>query len=167
MAQYDVPPSITLLVGLPASGKSTYVKSYLKDHPNTVVVSSDDIIENYANRHGKTYNEVFHEYIDAAEVQFREELKIAISDKKDILVDRTNLSVRGRNKILANVPKTYNKYAIIFTVSDEDLEKRMEQRLKETGKSVPKNIMETMKASYVMPSEKEGFTSVIAMPQLF
>jgi len=53
------------LVGVPASGKSTWVENqdWAKDY---VIVSTDDFVEKYAADQGKTYNEVFKEFMPIA-----------------------------------------------------------------------------------------------------
>lgn len=157
----EIAPSISLLVGLPASGKTTYVNSYIKSHPETVVISSDDIIQKYADDNGMTYDAAWPIYKDEAEKLFREYLRLAIESKKSILVDRTNLSVKSRRRVMANVPKTYNKYALIFSVSEDELRRRLLQRKFDAGKSIPDDVIGTMRDRYEAPSEEEGFDAVI------
>jgi predicted kinase len=51
---------VIILCGVPTSGKSSWVKN----NPGYTVISSDNIIENYAQHIGSTYNEVFPDYIE-------------------------------------------------------------------------------------------------------
>ena len=50
------PPSVTFLVGLPCSGKSTYVETHMPEH---FVVSMDTITEAIGKIFGFTYNDMF------------------------------------------------------------------------------------------------------------
>ena len=56
-------PTIYMLIGVPASGKSTWVE---QNKGNALVISTDNLIEAYAANLGKTYNEVFKEQIKIA-----------------------------------------------------------------------------------------------------
>ncbi len=52
-------PKLYMLIGVPASGKSTWLKKNMS--PDSVIVSSDDHVERLAAMQGKTYNEAFKE----------------------------------------------------------------------------------------------------------
>ena len=156
-------PSITILVGLPASGKSTYVKKYLESYPDVIIASSDDVIQEYADANGMNYTEAWNAYKDDADKIFKENLQNAIDEKKTVIVDRTNLTAKARRRLLANVPKTYNKYAVVFSVPDEELNIRLVRRAEETGKHIPAYALENMRDIYEPPSEEEGFTSIHIM----
>ena len=55
---YSHHPVAYILIGLPGSGKSTWIRNnQTKD--DFVVISSDDEIEKYAKSQSKTYSEVF------------------------------------------------------------------------------------------------------------
>ena len=54
-----------VLVGVPGSGKSTWVKNQ-KWANDCVVVSTDEFVEDYAKECGLTYSEVFDDYMPTA-----------------------------------------------------------------------------------------------------
>jgi hypothetical protein len=58
-------PTVYVLVGVPGSGKSTWIKNqdWAQD---CVVVSTDDFVEDYAKEVGSTYSEVFDDYMPTA-----------------------------------------------------------------------------------------------------
>lgn len=149
-------PHFVMMIGLPASGKSTYAESKFPDY---VRISSDDYIEAYALEQGKTYNEVFKEYIDTAQKLCFKDLMDALAQEKNIVLDRTCLSTKVRAKILKDVPDIYYKTAIHVYCSDEnEYNHRLNNR---PGKNIPIHILETMKNSFqdVVPSE--GFDQFI------
>lgn len=151
---------IILLVGLPGSGKSTWVKNFLLTHSDYVIVSSDDIIDAYAKSIGKTYTEVFNDFMGNAEVEYNIKLSTSLREGKNIIVDRTNLTVKARRKILSKVSKDYKKTAIVFNTPVDEIKKRLIQRDYEIGKSIPNHIFSSMLENYVAPTSSEGFDEI-------
>ena len=161
MKPSDHSPKLIMLIGLPASGKTTWTNKFLAQNPGYTVVSSDDIIERYAKKDGINYSQAFHKYADVADKEFKQELQAALQAKKNIIVDRTNMSKKSRNKILSNVPKGYERIAVVFDVARPELDKRLVQREYDTGKRIPKEVVDGMHASYSPPSKEEGFAEII------
>lgn len=158
MSDRHYQPSIFVLVGLPASGKSTWRSRFTQERP-CAVISSDDIIEEIAAEQGKTYSEVFSEAIKVSDKMARERFQAAVRERKDIVLDRTNMSVKSRASFLAGLPKDYRKRAIVFEVSEAVLNERLEKR-NATGKVIPKSVIESMRASYQTPTDAEGFDTI-------
>lgn len=69
-----------ILCGIPCSGKSTYVQKLrtLKYWENSVVLSTDNYIEQRARELNKTYNDIFKETIKEATHNLQKELDLAI-----------------------------------------------------------------------------------------
>ena len=152
-------PYITLLVGIPGVGKSTWLKKFAgKDY--FIVLSTDVALELIAKEKGKTYNEVFKDNIDKVTKEFFETLFLACKSNKNIVIDRTNLTIKSRKKILDLVPENYEKEAIIFECDDETLSYRLNSR---PDKIISVNVVGKMKASYQPPSLEEGFDSIITI----
>ena len=140
------------MVGLPGCGKSTYATNHLSDH-DVVYLSTDAIIEAKAAAIGKTYDECFKDFIDEATIEFFNRLDDAIRNDLDIIVDRTNLSVKSRRKILARFPKDYSKSAHVICCSREIQAKRLDR----PGKSIPAHVIEDMRKNFEFPQISEGF----------
>jgi len=151
-----------LLIGLPGSGKTTYVNTFLTSNPDYVVLSSDNIIERLAKEAGMIYNDdAFNMFRDAAEAEYKQQVGESINKKLNIIVDRTNQTLKARRKVLARLPKTYKKTAIVFDISREELNRRLLKREQETGKHIPQNIVDEMIGFYVAPDLSEGFDEII------
>ena len=153
---------IYILVGPPAAGKSTWVEKEFQGECH--VVSTDDIIQEIADNDGKTYNETFAKYIKAAEVIMWQEFdRMVNGDYNPIVVDRTNMSVKSRRRFferLRNFHKGhgYQLHAVVFPKpEDEEYERRLNSR---PGKTIPEPVINGMLASFEMPTESEGFTSI-------
>lgn len=150
-----------ILVGVPASGKSTWVE---KNHNlNTFIVSTDHYIEQHAALQKKTYSDVFAEYIQIATCNMVEDVKYARNNGFDIIWDQTNTSVKARAKKLKMLPN-YKKIAVVFKTPDQtELARRLANR---PGKHIPESVMVSMISSFQMPTKDEGFDEVVSYDEL-
>ncbi len=151
-------PQAIMLIGMPGSGKSTYIDELKAQNPDRdyVVLSTDDILERLGDEKGWDYNQAF-KNIPFKKVQaiFNTNFQQAVKDKKDIILDQTNLTVKSRAKKLNKLPEEYRKIAIVFIVTADELERRLNERFAKTGKSVPEFILNNMIRSYIPPSHSE------------
>lgn len=154
-------PKLYMLVGVPGSGKSTWVNQYVdfRSHDNLYIASTDDIIEGIALVDGKTYNEVFKDNIKAAEKQMYENVMDATSRDLDIIWDQTNLTRKSRAKKLIMIPDHYEKIGVLFPTPD-DLWERLLNREGASGKSIPSHIIRSMIEMIEQPMLDEGFDRV-------
>ena len=150
-------PTVYMMIGVPAAGKSTWLSQ--QDLDNAVVLSTDNYVEHFANLNNKTYTEMFKSVIGEATRLMQEDLRRAIQDQKDIFWDQTNLTAKGRAGKLAQIPFTWKRVAVFFpTPSDEELKRRLASR---PGKMIPANVVLGMRSQLEAPSADEGFDSII------
>lgn len=147
-------PVLYMLIGVPGSGKSTWIKnSYAAK--NAMIASTDNLIELAATVNGKTYDEVFKSVIASAEKTMYELVFSAVKDDYDIIWDQTNLNRKTRAKKLIMIPDRYVKVAIYFdTPEDKVLQDRLANR---PGKTIPYHVMKSMLSSIEYPQHDEGF----------
>jgi len=146
-----------MLVGLPASGKSTWVEKQKFDS-TVAIVSTDKHIDNYAKNLNKTYNEVFAEYYNIAKNLMDAEIASAVNDQKHIVWDQTNINKASRALKLKQIPDNYLKIAIVFDLPQE---KEHNRRLKSRkGKIISQRVISQMKDGYEKPELLEGFDSI-------
>jgi len=157
MKQDDLIPQFIMLIGVPGSGKSTYIQKLKNEKPNKnyVILSTDDILTDWANDEGISYQDAFSKYIKDATKEFNRRFRQAISTNSDIIIDRTNLTSGGRAKLLNQVPSFYQKIAIVFNVDRNELKRRLDQREIETGKHIPDHVVDNMIKNYQPPTNKE------------
>lgn len=149
-------PICKILVGLPGVGKSTFIRNDLFDY---VKLSTDDIISNIADMYDTTYNKAFKDLITFADKIFWADIEYWAKDGDNIVIDRTNLSVKSRKKLIDLIkPYGYTIDAIVFeTPEQSEWERRLASR---PNKTIPPAILNNMLISYTVPTMDEGFDSI-------
>ena len=155
-----------MLCGIPGSGKSTWIKNYIRmiqyntnteNMPSYMILSTDDIIQDIADRHGLTYNDVFGDVTYAFAERMMHKLADIAFKKTDIVIwDQTNLNKKTRQRKMLRAPKDWFKMAIWFPVPD-NLDDRLASR---PGKSIPAHVIKGMKKSFTVPDFDEGFDCI-------
>lgn len=151
-------PTLYMLVGVPGSGKSTWVQDQTDGMKDYYVASTDRLLEIYASMRGATYDDVFKENIGYAEKAMLTHVKDAIMYNYDIIWDQTNISRKSRAKKLAMIPNTYDKIAVFFpTPETGELDRRLASR---KGKTIPPYVIDGMVEMLEEPRMDEGFDTI-------
>jgi predicted kinase len=157
-------PKCTILVGVPASGKSTWHRIKFGDY-STNVASTDKIIETVASSYGMTYDEGFKELIQFAEKIMWRQITAYLMRGSDFIIDRTNLSAKSRAKFIQKLKlHRYEIEAVVFpevgseALSKEEWKRRLNSR---AGKTIPQEALDRMINSYEIPLKSEGFDNII------
>jgi len=149
-------PKCTILIGVPASGKSTWLKEQ-GELERTMIISTDNIIENVAERYDLSYDDVFQDLIKFAEKVMWRSLEDSAYFQDNIIIDRTNLSVKSRKRFMRMLDG-YEFEAVVFPTPDPmEWERRLNSR---PGKSIPDNVLKSMAKNFEMPTEAEGFSTI-------
>ena len=148
-----------IMVGLPCSGKTSFVKNNFKDY---TVLSLDSLIDIHAGHSSSSYERAWEEAKESANEEFHKLLREAIKNKYDIVIDRTNLTQNVRQTWCKMLPAYYNKVAIFIDTPLNICEERNLQRRSESdnGKFIPQHIMRVMYDRLFLPTEDEGFDIV-------
>lgn len=144
------------MVGVPGSGKSTWI--FNQEWTNDcVIVSTDDFVQAYARSVGKTYSEVFDEFMPEAVNLMAKKVVEAREMGKDIIWDQTSTTIKSRARKFRMLPD-YEHIAVVFeTPSRIELRRRLDSR---PGKEIPDVVVEGMIMSFEMPTEEEGFKEI-------
>lgn len=144
------------LVGVPASGKSTWVQA--QDWAsNCAYISTDKYVEAHAREIGSTYSQVFDEVMPRAVRMMAEEVARAREVGQSIIWDQTSVSVGSRRRKFRMLPD-YEHIAVVFHTPDPDeLARRLALR---EGKTIPDPVMQSMIRNFEMPSLVEGFKEI-------
>ena len=149
-------PKCYQLIGVPAAGKSTWINSQ-----NWIVgmeyVSTDYHVHEYAKLQGKTYREVFEEYMPTAVELMAKEVVAARLVGRDVLWDQTSTTVKSRARKF-NMLHDYHHIAVVFpTPAIEVLKERLANRV---DQPIPWEVVQGMIDNFEMPTEEEGFTEI-------
>lgn len=149
-------PKCYQLVGVPGSGKTTWFRNQ-EWTEKCYYISTDKHVDAYAEAHGKTYSEVFNDYMPTAVENMIEEVERAREAGVDIIWDQTNTTVARRAKKFRMLPN-YEHIAVVFETPNRiELKQRLASR---PGKIIPEVVVEGMLASFEMPTEEEGFKEI-------
>jgi len=149
-------PKLYMLVGIPCSGKSTWIKD--QDWAlGLTVVSTDAFVEDYARFQGKTYSEVFTDYMPEAIDLMIQQVVRARELNRDIIWDQTSTTIKSRKKKFLMLPD-YHAIAVVFKPpATKELEFRLNNR---PGKIVPKHVVQSMIDNWEEPTIEEGFKDI-------
>jgi predicted kinase len=149
-------PRCYQLVGVPGSGKTTWINS--QDWATLcAVVSTDKWVEIYAKEVGKGYSEVFEDIMPLAVDLMAKEVMVAREMGKDVIWDQTSTTLASRARKFRMLPD-YEHIAVVFkTPPAEELQLRLNNR---PGKIIPLDVVARMIDNFDMPTEDEGFREI-------
>ena len=156
-------PVCTVMVGLPALGKSTFIKNIKT--ADTWIYSTDMFIEAVAEDNGITYDASFLSNIDAATKFNDQKVETMMMLQKDIIWDQTNLGIKKRKKIVDMMKSAgyiVNCICILppspSHISDQkDWTARLNSR---PGKTIPNHVLANMIENFTVPTYEEGFDKI-------
>ncbi len=149
-------PKCYQLIGVPGSGKSTWVSNQDWAIP-CAYISTDKWVEIYAKEVGKTYSEVFTSFMPTAVDLMAKEVVAAREMGRDIIWDQTSTTVKSRLKKFNMLPDYYHIAVVFRTPEHKELMRRL---LSRPGKEIPDHVIASMIASWEEPTEEEGFKEI-------
>ena len=121
------------------------------------MISTDNFVEAYANQQGRTYSEVFGDYMLTAIDLMIQQVAFAQQHGHTVIWDQTSVTVASRRKKFRMLPD-YQHIAVVFKTPDpEELSRRLVSR---PGKIIPEEIVKDMIDRFEMPTLAEGFQEI-------
>ncbi|XP_077243305.1 uncharacterized protein LOC143883870 [Tasmannia lanceolata] len=150
---------VLMMVGLPASGKSTWAEKWVKEHPEKryVLLGTNLALEQMkvpGLLRKQNYGERFDRLMDRATLIFNTLLARAAKTPRNYILDQTNV-YKGARKRKIKPFVNYQKIAVVVFPTPDELKFRAEKRFKEMGKEVPADAVNEMLANYVLPMSKD------------
>lgn len=151
------PREVVLMVGVPYSGKSTYIAEQMKLNPNCIVISRDALIDKLE---GTNYNDKWkranQNEIDA---KLKEKLKEANKNKSvsKVFVDMTHMSKKSRRKTLGYFGTDWDKSCVVMLPNITTIQNRTQVR---KDKFIDESVIERMMMNFYPPLHGEGFYKI-------
>jgi predicted kinase len=149
-------PKCYQLIGVPAAGKSTWINSQ-----NWIggmeYVSTDHHVHEYAKQQGKTYEEVFKDYMPTAVDLMAQEVIAAREAGRDVLWDQTSTTVKSRARKFNMLPDYYHIAVVFPTPAIAVLKERLASRV---GQPIPWEVVQGMIDNFEYPTDEEGFKEI-------
>lgn len=157
---YNIAPdkgkTVTVMVGLPASGKSTYIEQNAPE--GSFIISRDAIVEALGD--GITYTEKWNS-ADQKEVdEVLQDLFKQAKNENNVFVDMTHMSTKSRRRSLAHFGKDWTKNCVVILPGLEQLTENSITRKKTTGKYVDDSVVLGMMKNFSCPNYGEGFHNI-------
>ena len=140
--------TLIMLSAIPASGKTTWAKEYQQNHPNTYIVSSDDIrLEvTHGNYQDHTRQKEVWELFDKRIHEY------AKNEDATVILDALNDTNEVRLKYLTTTPEFDKKILVLFPSTYEKSKKYNGMREEEVR--VPENILIGLVNKFEEPNEE-------------
>lgn len=139
-------PTLWIMVGLPASGKSTFAASYCEEHSNAIHVSRDKIRFSMISDNDAYFsleNKVFEEFCT--------QIQAGLDMGFDIIADATHLNWKSRSKLMRNLNLKNVNINCIYVKTDVNV--CIERNRGREGRArVPEDVIMTMNRSLTDPN---------------
>lgn len=152
-------PYVVLLIGLPLSGKDTFLKSL--DIDNELIVSRDALIIQEAN--GLDYNLAYRQ-IPSKKIDklFYQQIRLRAENKQTVFINITHLTKKKRARSIQYFKPTHKIIGIQFPVlSIDEFRSRNKIRSENESKYISEKVYLELSELYEQPSVEEGYDILI------
>jgi len=149
-------PMFLMTVGIPGSGKSTFLKQY-QDDQYTIIVCPDNIREELTGsisdqtQNGKVW------------VITKQRVVDGLNSGKNVILDATNVDGKSRRQFIQGLPTNIALKAKIFSVGPNIAKQRIKEQIErgENRSNVPPDVIDRMHQKFVASTpeklQQEGF----------
>jgi len=139
-----------MTIGVQCSGKSTWARQYIKDNPEFLYLSTDELRKEFGKSEAdQTCNDVIYSAMENKCIN-------ALKNNQSVILDATFIKKAWRRKYV-NIGKLHADKVIaqVFIASRNELIKRLDNRVKNGGLNVPIEVIDKYIAGYQKPDYTE------------
>ncbi|XP_054776386.1 uncharacterized protein LOC129284896 isoform X2 [Prosopis cineraria] len=150
---------VIMMVGLPASGKTTWAERWIREHPEKrYVLLGTNLVLDQMKVPGllrkNNYGERFDRLMDRATGIFNTLMSRAAKIPRNYIIDQTNVFKSARKRKLKPFAD-FSKIAVVIFPEPEELRLRANKRFNEMGKEVPPDAVNNMIGNFILPKSKD------------
>ncbi len=154
-------PCAVLLIGLPLSGKDTFLKSLAID--NEFIVSRDTIMLQEAN--GLDYNTAYRQIPSKiVDKLFYKQLRLCAENNQTVFINITHLTKKKRARSIQYFKNTHTIIGIQFPlISEQEFQIRNNKRVAEESKFISDKVFHELVSLYEPPTLIEGYDYLLEL----
>ena len=165
IGKIDDSKEVVFMVGVPCSGKSTYIKNNLEGY---IIVSRDTELMNWhksKTNKDMSYSDVYKEVHNDNEMEsefnnyFQHRLGEISKNYDKVVIDMTMMPMSSRRKMMNRFPK-HSRKCIVMMTDLVTLKERNMYRQQTEGKNIPDFVFLNMAKSFTYPVKEEGFVDI-------
>ena len=151
------------MIGFPGCGKSTWIANNKKE--DSIILSTDQYIQEYADANNTTYNEVFFSQYNNAYNFLYKTLHEIPENTSSVFWDQTNLKRSDRKTKMKKFRSLYPNSKIIGVYFSLEIETCYLRASTRKGKEISKDVYDQLKAPFTIPTKDEGFDELWEISQ--
>ncbi|XP_050073605.1 heterogeneous nuclear ribonucleoprotein U-like protein 2 [Anopheles maculipalpis] len=162
---------LVMMIGLPGSGKTTWVQNYLKENPESsfTLLSIDSLLENMkvlGKAREPSNTPQWQKVVEQLSRNMARLIEIACKRRRHILIDQTNVFASEQKRRLKGFGGFKTRRAVAVVPNLEEYKRRYELKVAKYGKEVPETTLNTMKANIFVPLSVQNWYTEIVYTEL-